>query len=144
MWRSLLAIVIVGGGSHIAYADCATHVDENDTQKNIQDKMDCLVKENKALRDKTSEVHFPIIVKLFTVHDPQELLRVKTNLYSWVTRHQGTIVNGTGIDKPSIAGYAGAISVVVVCADDVGICVVAGAGPIGQETNDAVQAIHSS
>ena len=88
-------------------------------------------------------MHYPIVVKLFTVNNHQELVNVKASLLSWITSHHGTIVGGgAGMDKPSIAGYAGSISVAVVCADGNGVCVVVGTGPIGLEVNDAVEAIH--
>lgn len=145
MWRSILSIIGFFALGQVSLADCDTHINENDTQKAVQAKFDCLVTENQALRDKVrANSSLRIELKTFGVNSPQELLSVKANLYNWVTSHHGEMYSGTTINQPKVGGHVGGLVIGAGCIDDIGICTVAAAGPDAQATIDAVQAVRSN
>jgi hypothetical protein len=145
MCRGIVALIGILSFSQIAMADCDTHIGENDTQKAIQAKFDCLVSENQVLRDKVhANSSIRLELKTFGVQSPQDILNLKARLYNWVTSHHGEMSTGNTINQPNVGGHVGSLVIGAGCIEEIGICSVAAAGPDAQATIDAVEAIHSS
>jgi hypothetical protein len=149
MWRLALALTSILLGQ-IAHADCVVQIDPNDSQKAIQDKVDCLSRENARLRDQVTKApnHPHVKSGLFTVASPQDLATLRANVINWIRQHQGTITNDTSVSPASaftgVAGFVGDYSIGVTCFVPAGVCSLVAAGSNEQEISDAVLAIHAT